>query len=482
MRLSRVVGRESRWLMSILGCCMLCCSTEATPARSTASSLTAATSARAAEPLRQADLPADLAEAIRVVSEPSGADLLGNQSPFELQVYYRLSGVLLNYRYQPAHAPAWTALLRDERASIYGRLCAAYFLLDQDKEARRFVNRRAHGQNLRHRYNAAKVVQRVAGRAGTKAWAIDLLIALIDSGSLDGSGVLTSPSGNYPDGDRDDILFSPLNDICWAFGHMKVARAVPALIGVLKRRPKTGGAAFALGEIGDPRGVPVLMRMLESDSGYEDREVTALGQLRHRPALPILIKRLNNPRSTFSGLDVLQAKKILEAIGAIGDQSAVDPIRSYLRGNHPKKAMAVARRVLVQLEQPDPVPALVALLNSEKYEPERADILRALSKYRSRLTIQTLTKTATGSPSAFLRREAIEALAAIGNRSALLGLTDALTAPFDGLTAEWGWKIPPDFATYFPSLILGILEAKTGRKLGTDAQIWREWIGANVAQ
>ena len=75
------------------------------------------------------------------------------------------------------------------------------------------------------------------------------------------------PRGKYPDGDKFDIMNSPLNDICWSLGTMKEQKAVPALISVLERRPRTPGAALRLGEIGDQRAIPILMRVLKDRSG-----------------------------------------------------------------------------------------------------------------------------------------------------------------------------------------------------------------------
>jgi HEAT repeat protein len=408
---------------------------------------------------------------------------MGNASGVELQVEERLRNVLRSYVFQPAHSPWWKAVLRDEQTSVYGRLCAAYFLVSDDVEARRFVTRQAHAKNLRHRYNAAKVVETRVRRGAAAVWGIDLLLELIASGALDGSGVTSTPPGDFPEGDRTDIMFSPVGDICWTLGALKPVRAVPTLIELLGRKPNIGGAAYALGEIGDARGAPVLMTILEHRTGYEDREVTALGKLKHLPAVPILLARLGHPRTTFSGLDVLEAQRILEALLAIGDKRAVPRIQAYLRGPHPKHAKAVARRVLIQLDDPDPVPGLVALLRSETYEPERADLLRALSKHADPRAIRAMDDVTTRSPSAFMRREAIRALGAIGNRAALLSLANALTARFANLTSEFGWKTPPtSFETFFPALITTTLEAATDQKLGADALAWKSWIESNVPE
>lgn len=218
-------------------------------------------------------------QAVEIVSKPGHG--LGNMSPFELQVTYRMANLLDDdrYKYSKKDADVWNKCMRDEQQSMYARLCAAGFLLDTEKAAREFIEAQVASKNIRHRYNAAEVVEMYVGRDPKKTWGVDLLIRLVSDGSIDRSGVESSPGGDFPDGDRDDIIFTPIDGICWSLGYMKEKKAVPALIAVLKRAPRTRGAAFALGEIGDSRAIPILMRILKDRSGYEHREVTACERL-----------------------------------------------------------------------------------------------------------------------------------------------------------------------------------------------------------
>ena len=103
--------------------------------------------------------PLAVEQAIAAVEKPANG--FGNMSPFELQTYYRLTGLLSQsrYTYEANHADAWITCMRDEKRSMYARLCAAYFLLDQQAEARTFVETQLKSKNLRYRYNAAEVVQ-----------------------------------------------------------------------------------------------------------------------------------------------------------------------------------------------------------------------------------------------------------------------------------------------------------------------------------
>ena len=233
----------------------------------------------------------DVDDAIRCVEQRGHG--IYNMGPNDLQVMYRL--VILHSQEQYAckkeHLPAWKACMLDEGRSMYARLCAVYFLLEHDdEEARAFITSQIASKNLRYRHNAAKIVQMHVGDDPKKQWGIGILLKLLEDGSVDGpSGRWRSPRGDYPEGDRDDAIFTPLDDICRSFGFMKHQQAVPGLIAVLQRRPATWGAATALGEIGDQRGAPILLRVLEDRSGWGDSEVEALGQLKYTNAVPALI-------------------------------------------------------------------------------------------------------------------------------------------------------------------------------------------------
>jgi len=416
-------------------------------------------------------------EAIELVKKP--ADGFANMSPFELQVHYRLMWLLYNvhYKYEDGHAESWNALMRDENENMYARLCAAYFLLDQQQEAREFIAGQLKSDNLRHRYNAAEVVEIHVGRDPSKNWGIATLIKLVGDGTIDGSGISVSPPGKFPLGDRDDIMMTPIDAICWSLGYMKEKNAVPALISVLERRPQTGGAAFALGEIGDERAIPILLKILKEQTGYEDREVTALGKLKSKEAVPILISRLGHPKRRFGGTGVLETEKILEALLLIGDERAITPIEEYLDGAFPKESQAVAKRVLAQLSSSDPVKALLDLLEKETYEPERSDIISALTKYSDDRVVGALERIARTSDSAYMRREAIFGLRDLGDRKSLLVLASLLDVTFSkDLKAEWGWKGTPDFQEYFPDTIARCLKYCTKQDFGRDRAKWEHWI------
>ncbi|MCX5684926.1 MAG: HEAT repeat domain-containing protein, partial [Planctomycetota bacterium] len=167
----------------------------------------------------------------------------------------------------------------------------------------------------------------------------------------------------------------------------------------------------------------------------------------------------------------------------IGDKRAIEPIDRYIQGPNLKENKAVARRVLVQLKETDPLPALRLLLDSEAYEPEKADLIENLSRYKDSRVVAWLSEIARNSPSAFMRREAIRGLGSVGTRQALLELTQLFKVKFPAeLKAEWGWKVVPDFSKFFPEWIQEVLEERTGQRLGRDGTRWAEWISSHYQE
>jgi HEAT repeat protein len=423
-------------------------------------------------------------DALQFLQRPDGnIDRIMSRPP-GLQVHHRLTGVLydLNYKNDLRDATQWLKIVNDPKENMYVRICAAYFLTETKEEARKFLESHLTSENLRYRYNAAEAVRMFVDRDPEKAWGIDLLLKHVASGSLDGSGVTSSPEGEFPDGDRDDIMRAPLDDFCWDLGFMKCQRAVPTLIGVLERLPTTGGAAFALGEIGDTKAIPALMKVLKNRSGYEHREVAALGKLKAKEAVPILITRLGNPETTTGGLDNLEMEDVLESLLAIGDRRAIEPIKAYIETKPSKSITAAAKRVLVQLDSEDAATELLALLEKETYEPERSDLMFALVRYsEDPRVLQRLSTMARKSDSAFMRREAIQAMGQMGTGESLLTLADLLGADFpNDIKVEWGWKIPPqDFTKYFRDQAHRILMDKTGKNFPAERTLWIDFLQAS---
>ncbi|MDA3835519.1 MAG: hypothetical protein PF495_19275 [Spirochaetales bacterium] len=79
-----------------------------------------------------------LEEAVRIADTPETMADGGNIFHQPLQIVKRLRN-LSGYEYSEKDAKTWQSCLRDDNRSVYAKLCAAYFLLDQHEETRAFV-------------------------------------------------------------------------------------------------------------------------------------------------------------------------------------------------------------------------------------------------------------------------------------------------------------------------------------------------------
>ena len=415
-----------------------------------------------------------VAEAIELVNSPASG--FANMSPFELQVHYRMA--LLQryhkYRYEEAHAAAWKKALESKEQTEYGKVCAAYFLLDQDRDARTFIEGKLASKDLRQRYNAAEMMRMRIGGGKARDWEVDAIIALLKDGGLDGSGVTHSPRGEFPDGDRDDIIQTPIDRICRTIGRKKVIRAVPALISVLERKPEVNGASEALGELQDKRAIPALMKTLENADSVGG-ELFALAEFKHKDAVPLIVARLGraNP-GPFGDPN----SDLLEALLQIGDRSALPAIEKYLESGVDDAIKRVGRRVQVQLAKDNPAPGLLALYDQETDEYEQWKLIDALAKYGGPQVRAKLEKIANESLAYNLRLHAVWGLSTMGDRQSLLILASLLEIqlPRD---IQGGWKIA-NHQTDFVETIEGCLELRCKVKLGRDRAAWEKWIQENV--
>ena len=429
-----------------------------------------------------------LEQAVRLVRNPSqersyypsgNNGLLEDHSP---AVDRRLRPFLYKNRYEfkKEHAWIWKALLHDRRQPMSVRLCAAYFLLDSYEAARRFVTTQVASKKLHYRINAASIVVHHVNHHKEKQWGIDLMIGLLNDGSIDYRLTRSSYDRTFYL-DRYGIETSPIGSICYSLGSRKETRAVPAIIAAMERDPGMYYAAHALGQIGDPRAIPVLIQCLKDGSGSTESVITALGKLKSKEAVPILIKRLGSNGDSFSGFGFTDTKILLETLLNIGDTRAIAPIEEFLRREHSKHTKAIARRVLVQLKSDNPVDKLLEMFKKEMYEIEQGNILFDLTKYNDPQVIDKLDLIARSSGSAYLRREAICCLARIGDRRSLLVLASLLDITFSrDLIARHGWKGIPDFREYFPERIVQWLRYRTGQDFGRDRAAWEAWIKEHI--
>lgn len=421
--------------------------------------------------------------AIEFVKKPgTGYDNMGD----ELQVYYRIRGAadFAKYKFKDPDANAWKTLLQDTKPSVYARLCAAYFLLNDDKEAWSFVEEKLRSENLRYRFNAARVVEMFAYRSSgaSREWAVKRLIQLLEDRSLEGVQWESSQNGEFPEGDWMDINLSPIDQICTRLGFLKEKRAVPVLVSLIKRRVNAVDAADALGDIGDPQVGPDLVELLNSQERLmnEHLVVEAIAKLKYQPGAAVLAARLQaTPAPGWYTIDV-----ILDALLEIGDRNVIPNIEKYSQSDIPNETRSTAKRVLIQLKERDPIPKLLSMLEEESDVSCKAHIIQDLAHYKHPAIVPKLADIAETSDSAFLRRNAISSLKTVGNRQALLALAGLLDTEFPTkLKAEHGWKFAPnDWPKYFHELLADCLKQATKQEFGADSRKWREWIEANIKE
>jgi len=411
-----------------------------------------------------------------------GGRPLRNMPPFEFQTIRRWEGLEygVGYRYEPAHADAWLKYLHDDTKSVYARLIAAFYLLDDYEEARKFMAEQMKSSNVRARHNAAAMLDRFAPRdpkSPQRDWRNGLLLSALADGSLDGRRVDHSPAHDYPEADRNDFDHTPIDDVCRHFAFDKRPEAVPALISVLERRPETGGAASALGAIGDERALPVLMKILKNRKGHEVDVAYALAKFKHLEAVPILAARLGHPRSDPTTL--------LEVLLKFGDLRAVEPIEKYLAGNPPDEEKSIARRVLVQLRSPDPVKELIELYDRETESYARSRLIEALTEHHDARVTAKFTDIARTSDFASERRDALNGLATLADRRSLLALAALLDQTWPANLKERFMgkvRMEHDYAEEFPQDIHADLKLATKQDFGRDRKKWEAWIEQNVPE
>ena len=264
--------------------------------------------------------------------------------------------------------------------------------------------------------------------------------------------------------------------------HWQIAVVIAALVAPSIAFSDELSDALKLADAGDVRAGPILLVLVKNGQARIDGLnghliPRAFGKLKYRPAAPLLAQSLITPPK----LDEYTTVMTLNALAEIGDTSVTNVLRQYLGTDLPPRVQTAVHRVLIQLEDADPVPGLLGLLDKETYEPERSDIIEALAKHKDERVVKRLAGIAAESESAFMRREAIFGLRDIGDRRSLLALASLLDLTFSkDLKAEWGWKGIPDFRTYFPDTIAMCLRQCTKQDFGTNRTQWEKWIKENI--
>jgi len=382
----------------------------------------------------------------------------------------------LRFKPRPDDYAVLKAVTTNKVESPYARICAAYFLLNSDFEARALLTNYVASTNARHRFNAASAIQQFAWWADgePREWATVELLKMLENKSLEIEGGTYSPSKGYEENGCDmmDDILTPLHYVIRTLGDLKERRAIPMLEQLIERDGRDSYyATEALGNIGDPAAGPFLLSKYDSENWRSLGQ--ALATLKYLPAVPKMIARLKLAEPGFD------AERILDNLADIGDASVVPAVQDYLQSLPPgeQRERKVAVRVLAQLGEKDPVAALLALLDEETDKLEKVELIRALGRFVDQRSIDKLALLAVTSDHTLYRGNAIRTLGRMEDRKALLALVSILetNAPspveFDKVAILDGR--PPD---YSKKMAERQLREATRQDFRADPDQWRQWI------
>lgn len=462
----------------------------------------------------------EVREAVAIVKKPGWeTDAAGPrcQTGLRLALILYEHSDLMHYEFDAADSPAWRGLLHDGDASFYARDCAAFFLIESDTEARSYLEKEMRSEAPRRRFNAATILafqlQKMAasGKDGTAdEWTVTQAVDLLGQGLLDRIDNEETRRGMTVGGEeRDsvDIMFSPVSEICDFLGHRRDKRAVDALIKHLERKNWDSSAVFALGQIGDPKAIPVLLRLLKERSVHDLSAADALATLNCQEAVPVLCEQLvaivspSDDKQT-EDLRQMDVNRLLDALLRLRNPKAVPAIRTFLQKNPDPSVQSNIERVLVQFESAEPVVELIRLLDAAgvgaAQNPEspsrigplshllqpggdehfQARLMDDLSTYVSPLVTKKLMEMARNSESAFLRRQAIFGLGRTSAPESMESLVSLLKATFpENLRVTWGWRSPPaSMDAELKAAVVLALRQRTGQAFGTSHDQWDAWL------
>ena len=162
-------------------------------------------------------------------------------------------------------------------------------------------------------------------------------------------------------------------EAAYALGETRDRRAIDPLLGILRDPSEDGqvrmGAACSLGALGDASAVEPLIETMREDmkmrTGILAACIGALGELKDPRAVPILLKALGNRAD-----DWIYREMAARALGEIGDARAVGPLLSaaYMADTRHDAIEALAK-----IGDPEAVDILIEALD----EGEEADTAEA---------------------------------------------------------------------------------------------------------
>jgi HEAT repeat protein len=314
------------------------------------------------------------------------------------------------------------------------------------------------------------------------AWAVEMaMAALSDHRQVTGLSKTTWASGTSF---RVSYLADEQGQLTRALGLSRSPRVVPFLIALVKKTRGRRGPVVALGHTGDPRGVPALIECVERaakqvtwSEGFGVgpafmRPVQALGELKARAAVPVLLRQIGYPC-------------VMKALRMIGDQRAVPALEALVKARGKvfagrvekdpglaRKRLAAARIALAALDRANRTSRLCALVGDTSLGAfDRREVVWELAKKPGPGAIPCLLKAARQDPSGAVVDNAIKVLSVFRHPAAVTGLIACFDADFKG-KSNWKYAHTPKM---FRQHVAESLQTLTGQKIGADKQRWLAW-------
>jgi len=174
-----------------------------------------------------------------------------------------------------------------------------------------------------------------------------------------------------------------------SLGYRGEARGVPPLLELLDRPEPShhvrAAAYAALGQLADPRALPVLARCLHDETREEIRGtcVIALGGLGNPESLAMVVEAFQNDAHS------LVRNRAVDAMGGFAHPEAIRRLSSLLASDDPslrRRAIRALGRTGLNLA----VPPLLARLHDAEAVAERAAIVEALGRLREPSALDAL--------------------------------------------------------------------------------------------
>jgi HEAT repeat protein len=269
-----------------------------------------------------------------------------------------------------------------------------------------------------------------------------------------------------------------------ALAYLKCTNAVPFLIEMVRKTNGRRGPVMALGQLGDPRAIPVLIECVKQRGPAVSREkgrvlddyflrpIVALGHLHARVAVPLLLEYIEHP-------------EVIEALEMIGDSRAIGPLQKLVLSkgkiekagvnNEPaleQERLAAARISLASLSPTDRTAKLCELLTDASFDQyQRRTVVWRLGDHPDPRAIPFLAKAIKTDASGAVVNQSIAVMAAFKYKAAVDALIDCFDSDFRGKD-DWKRAYKPEM---FRQNLADSLRRLTGQSFGADRIQWQKW-------